>query len=454
MKEFRFGVRQLPPVPKAIFQVRKKDGQRFQVLQVDYWDKALPGFGMRVSNAGTRTWVVMYRYNARKRRMKLGNYPAVSLAAARDMAREVMRKSEKGDDPASERKVKRAPMTTVEQLAKLYIEEYAKQHKRSWLKDEQILNREVLPKIGRKRVKDLTRQDVRDVLQPIIDRGALIRANHTLEVVRRMLNWAIADKDLPMTNPAAGISKPGEVKDRNRYLRVDELKLFWGALKTELLGTAGVGAFKFLLLTAQREMEVLRMRWEDIDWNDMLWTVPADHAKNELEHVVPLSPLAIDQLTALAFFRSMERGEPMMADADRTKAARGMTGYVFPSPVKEGEHVRRVFIEKRIKKVREASGIEDITIHDLRRTVTTYFGKVKVPQEIKKKILNHAKRKKSDVTEIYDRFEYVQEKRDALLKWEKLLLRVVGEEFDTDGYAAALFRDDETNVIPLERARA
>jgi integrase len=427
MPEFRFGVRTLPPVPK--------EGQ------VDYWDKTLPGFGMRVSAGGTRAWVVMYRYNAKKRRMKLGAHPSTSLADAREDAREALRKAEKGADPATERRAQRAPMTTVDELAKQYVEQYAKKEKRSWKKDEQILNREVLPLIGRKRVADVSRQDVRDVLQPIVDRDAPIRANHTLEVVRKMFNWAISHKDMKLINAAAGIPKPGEAQHRRRYLRMEELKVFWGALTAEHLGREGEAAFKILLLTAQREMEVLRMRWEDIDWKDYLWTIPADHAKNELEHVVPLTPSVLRELEAMKSKRRAAAGNA----SDVTPS-----GYVFESPIKPGQHVRRVFVEKRIIKIREASGIEDITIHDLRRTVTTYFGKVKVPKEIKKKILNHAKRKKSDVTEIYDRFEYVSEKRDALLKWEKLLLAAVGEDFDTDAQAAALF-GEESNVVPVDR---
>jgi integrase len=430
MPAFKFGVRRLPPVPVA--------------GQIDYWDESLPSFGMRVSKGGTRTWVVMYRYNATKRRMKIGNYKTKSLADARD---EVIRKADKGADPASERKVQRARMDTVEDLALLYLERHAKKKKRSWKTDERILNREVLPRIGPKRVVDVTRQDIRDVLKPIIDRDALIRANHTLEVVRKMFNWAIAEMDLVITNPAAKIVKPGEVKSRGRFLSPDELRLFWRALTEERLGLEGEAAFKILLFTAQREMEVLRMRWEDIDEQDFLWTIPADHAKNELEHVVPLTPSVLVQLGQLRNKRDREAG----LEAGQPHPRR--TGYVFSSPKTPGEHVRRVFIEKRIIKVREATGIADITVHDLRRTATTYFGKVKVPQHIKKKILNHTKRKKSDVTEIYDRFEYIAEKRDALIKWEKFVAATVGEDFDTDGIYDALMADVD-NVVPIGRARA
>jgi integrase len=364
---------------------------------------------MRVSAGGARTWIVMYRYNGVKRRMKLGNYPPKNLADARDDARKALHKAGEGLDPAAERKKLTVKVETVEELATLYVEQYARRRKRSWKKDEQILMREVIPLIGRKRVVDVVRQDIRDVLQPIIDRQAPIRANHTLEIVRKMYNWAIDERDLAIANPAARIKKPGEIKHRRRYLKPDELRNFWRALDPALLGRRGVVSFKLLALTAQREMEVLRMRWGDIDWDEKTWTIPADHAKNELEHVVPLTPLAFSLLLAL------------YAEKDRDPV------YVFGSPVRPREHVRRVFVEKRINKVRKAAAIYDMTPHDLRRTVTTYFGKLNVPQSIKKKILNHARQKRADVTDIYDRYEYVSEKRDALLKWEELLLNIVND---------------------------
>jgi integrase len=403
--------------------------------QVDHWDKALPSFGMRVSSGGARTWVVMYRYNGIKRRMKLGRYPLKSLADARDEAREALRKAEKGLDPAAERKMLTARAETVQELADLYIEQYAKKRKRSWYKDDQILKREVLPVIGRKRIIDVTRQDVREILQQIMDREAPIRANHTLEVVRKMYNWAIETRDLSVTNPAALMTKPGKAHSRRRYLKGDEMKLLWASFTPQLLGRDGPAAFMLLALTAQREMEVLRMRWTDVDFEELVWTIPADHAKNELEHVIPITPFALGLLRQLR-----ERAGPKDV-------------YVFQSPVLEGDHVRRVFIEKRIKKLRNATGIKDVTPHDLRRTVTTYFGKLRVPQLIKKRVLNHAKMTPGDVTEIYDRYEYLEEKREALLGWERLLMTMVAEKADTEGMVEQV-ADESSNVIELEHVRA
>ncbi len=169
--------------------------------------------------------MAMYRYNGKKRRMKLGNHPRMALADARDEAKAVFGKAEKGQDPATEKRAQRKPGETVKDLSALYVEEYAKNKKRSWKKVEQILSREVIPLIGRKRIEDVSRQDVRDVLKPIVDRRAPIRANHTLEVIRKMFNWSRETRDFPLTNPAAGHPKPGESNSRSRYLRANEFSL-------------------------------------------------------------------------------------------------------------------------------------------------------------------------------------------------------------------------------------
>jgi integrase len=418
MPSFAFTARSKPPIPSK--------------GQIDYWDSSVPGFGQRVSSGGTRAWIVMYRYNAKKRRMKLGSPGIMSLAAARDAARVAVGKAESGLDPATEKRQRAAKADTVSDLAGAYIEQYAKPRKRSWKKDQQILAREVLPVLGRKRVADVSRRDIREVLQPIVDRRALVRANHTLEVVRKMFNWAIETRDLTIINPAARISKPATANSRRRYLSEPELKRFWLALDAANLGRGGSVAFKLMMLTAQREMEVVRMRWADVDWNGSIWTIPAGHAKNQLEHAVPLPPLSMSLLRDLRDH----------AGSDEI--------YVFPSPVLGGQHVRRVFIEKRVKKIRMNSGIEDVTPHDLRRTATTYFGQLKVPQLIKKKVLHHERQRRSDVTDIYDRYEYLDEKRDALTKWEQFLLGIVRRQHSGPEAAGLEGRNDsDPKITPI-----
>jgi integrase len=424
------GVKTLPP-PEAgqRFSRRRRqdgtdadaDGGHGQVMvQVDYFDpdRQPPGFGVRVSRNGTRTWIYLYRHNGVRRRLKLGIVGEIGLRAARDLARDAHEAVRQGKDPASTRKEVRARVDTVKDLAAAYIAEYAKLRKSSWKKDEQILNREVIPFIGRMRATEVTRADIRDqVLKRIIQRDAPVRANHTLEIVRKMYNWAIQEKDFTF-NPAALLPKPGGTRpSRTRYLLPAELPRFWAALDPQSLGKRdpdeiGSIAFKLLLLTAQRQMELLRARWAQVDLDNGLWTIPEHVAKNRKESIVPLTPYAA------SLFRRLRA----LTNEDHE--------FVFPSRVlaeRDGveDHMRRVFFEKRIIKIRKAASLEDFTTHDLRRTATTYWGKIQISRELKKRLLNHAV---ADVTAVYDRFEYMDEKREALSKWESLLFEMIGDK--------------------------
>src|SRR5215469_2329335 len=128
--------------------------------QLDYWDADNPGFGLRVSAGGRKAWVAMYRYGNVKRRLTLGTYPALSLAEAREKAGAANHAVQyDGADPAAAKKAERAAETFAE-LAADYIERYAKRQKRSWRKDQLILEKDALPRFGKRKAKDITRRDI------------------------------------------------------------------------------------------------------------------------------------------------------------------------------------------------------------------------------------------------------------------------------------------------------
>ena len=358
--------------------------------QKDYYDEDLAGFGMRVSPRGTRTWFVFYRYNGVNRRLKIGNYPLMGLATARDTARDALREAAKGADPAH---VKSEPKKTetVKELAAQYIEEHAKVRKRSWVHDQRVLDFDVIPTLGRRRVQDVTRAEIRDMLARIVVR-APIRANRTLEIVRKMFNWAIG-KEIVNDNPCDHLRPPAVEKKRARFLTEAEFPVFWNAV-TELGGAAEV-AFKLLMITGQREMEVGRIRREHINYKDATWLIPGDVAKNGMEHLVPLSPYALELVRGLDATRKPE------------------DEWLFQSPSRAAPVVRN-FYEKRIIALRKSTGIHDIRIHDLRRTAATNWAKLRVGRFMIKRLLNHTD---SDVTGTYDLYEYLDEKRAALVAW-------------------------------------
>jgi integrase len=369
--------------------------------QVDYWDTGLTGFGIRVSAGGRRTWTLMYRHGSRKRRLKLGTYPAMTLAVARDRAGAALRQVAEGEDPAGLKQAEKRAETFAE-LADDYLERYAKKRKRTWRLDDRALKKDVLPAIGSRKVKDVERADVRRLLQNIVARGATIQANRTHALVSKIFNWAISE-DVATVNPVRGIEKPGVEQQRDRILTDDEIRAVWLACDQE---TPSFGiAVKLRLLTAQRSGEVTRMRWQDIEgeW----WTIPAEHAKNGLAHRVPLSLQARVEIDA-------------MGNRSQT------VGWVFRSSRQDGPFVSNW---RSIGRIRRHSGV-DFVMHDLRRTAASRMtGDLGVNRLTVSKILNHVE---SGVTSVYDRHSYDAEKRQALDAWGRRLEQIISDESTAD----------------------
>src|SRR5262245_1634387 len=142
-------------------------------------------------------------------------------------------------------------------------------------------------------VHDITRRDVLDILDRVVDGGAPIAANRTFAAVRKFFNWCVA-RDILAVSPCAGVKPPSAERARDRVLSDDELRLVWAAAD-KLGGTFGP-LMKLLALTGQRRDEVARIRWEEVDIENRLWTLPAERTKNNKPHEVPLSNAALTVL--------------------------------------------------------------------------------------------------------------------------------------------------------------
>jgi Arm DNA-binding domain len=239
--------------------------------QMDYFDRSFPGFGVRVSQHGRKTFILMYR-NAERRftRLTLGTYGQydtdLTLAKAREKARAELRKATEGRDPATERKTARAQ--TFGALADFYLEKHAKRHKRSWRDDARMIRQE-LDVWAHKPAAGIRRADVRELLERIVQRGAPVLANRVLALVRKMLNFAI-DQEWIDANPAAKMPRPGGKElARSRVLTADELRAIWTYLEQppdsdlraldERCWTLTRAALRLRLLTAQRGKEIIEM---------------------------------------------------------------------------------------------------------------------------------------------------------------------------------------------------
>lgn len=369
--------------------------------RVEYWDSDLPGFGLRVSAQGARTWILMYRINGRQRRLSLGRLPALSLAAARTKAITALAEVAQGRDPASKNG---QGVQTVKTLAADYIERHAKPRKRSWKRDEAILGRDVLPHIGSRQIDAVQKADIIALLDRIVDRGAPIQANRVLAVVRKMFNWAV-NRGYLEYSPCYGVESPSLENERDRVLVDDEIQQLWKGLDKAKMSKGSRLVLKLQLVTAQRKGEVVGAPKNEFDLENKMWTIGAERSKNGLSHRVPLSKFAVDLV---------KEAMKLAGDGD----------WLFPSP-RGDQPMDGAAINHALKRNLETLKLENVVPHDLRRTVASRLGSMNIPRLVISKILNHVEK---GVTAVYDRHSYDDEKREALNAWAKRLQAIVSKK--------------------------
>ena len=390
-------------------------------------DRTLPGvFGIRITAQGTRSWVIMYRtLDAEKgkivqKRHKLGSYPALSLGEARTAARKSLLEITRGNDPAKSRQAARAALDGAISLAGAvdqFIEKYAKRKTRGWKETQRVFDKYVKPELGDYRLEAVTALHIRDLVEAMSETAPYM-ANRTLAYTRKFFNWAV-ERQMVSASPAAGIKAPGKEKSRDRVLSDDEIKAVWNAFVA--LGWPFGQAFQLLLITGQRRDEVAKMRWEDLDLEAGLWTLPREATKADRLHEVPLSSLAMDVLNGVR--RTSEKyvfstnGVSPICGFSQAKARADRAATIQSQNAEEKDNPTKKQIADTF--------VSDWRLHDLRRTVASNMAKRGIVPHVIEKVLNHSTGTISGVAAVYNRFGYAEEKRAALETWARALEAIV-----------------------------
>ncbi len=381
---------------------------------IRYFDGQPPGFGIRPYPSGKRVFILRYTSptSGKRRFIPLGAYGELTPQEAHDKAVEARRLiTRDGIDPLDKRKAERAALLSARDgryefrvTADSFLERYAKKEttERTWKETERILNKYVLPKWGRKDIRDIRLPDVVELLDGIEDKNGPVMANRTLAATRKLFNWAMVKRGLIETMPI-GPGMAFKEKPRKRWLKDREVKALWKACDK-----AGwpYGPFtQMLILTGQRRGEVAGMRWGHISKD--VWTIPAEDTKTDTEHGVPLSGPAQKILDAM----------PRLEGC----------GYVFGTG-RRGDKPLSGFTQGKTVLNEVFRAKQPWTFHDLRRTVRTHLSEIGTNNDVAERALNHARR---GVEGVYDQHAYMPEKRYALEAWADKITRLL------DGKTAA-----------------
>ncbi len=372
-----------------------------------YIDDDAPGLELRVSADRRKSWSIRYRpKGSERKRETYGRYPAVSLAEARQRAKDIGAAAAKGIDPPAaeqrereeQRKADNRPHTVCD-LVDEYVERYCKPNQRKWMLTARMFDSHVKPAIGSKPLAELLRADIVELLDDLQnDKGLRAQVNRVRSQILAALNWGI-ERDYLDTNPAAAIKKRKIEASRDRVLTDDELRAIWCA--ADALSDPSRSLVKAWILTGQRRDEVRCMTWSEIDASRAVWTLPAARNKGKREHEIPLAPTMVAVLDGLR-----RRGPPVFT----TDGAKPYAG------------------QKRLKTILDRElGVTGWTFHDFRRTASTGMAALRVPQDAIDRVLNHAK---GTLAGTYNRHDYLDQKRKALEAWAERVAFIVGEARD------------------------
>ena len=393
-------------MPRVKLTKSSIDALPIPTKDVVYWDVGCPGFGVKVTPKGRKVFLVLFRTagaGSRLRKYTIGPYGRVTLNQARIAAQKVFAAKLDGRDLAAEKKDSRRRMVAdrVDDLLEAFIAQHLSQN-RSAPEISRMLRREIGSAWGSRSIHEISKRDVIDVVSAIEQRGAPVAANKALKSIKTFFRWCVGRAVLDRS-PAEGVPLPIKEVTRDRVLNDDELARVIAAAR-QIGGPYG-GIVELLALTGQRREEVARSTWDEIDMGRRTWKLSSVRTKNAKAHEIYLSDQAVavlcrvDKTGTLIFSRS---GTVPFQDFSLAK-----------------------------RELDQLSGIVGWRLHDLRRTCVSGMARLGVAPHVADKVLNHQGGTISGVAAVYQRHDFLAERKKALEMWgahvQRAVARIIGK---------------------------
>jgi integrase len=355
-----------------------------------YWDAGLPGFGVKVTPKGRKVFLVLYRVagaGSRLRKYTIGPYGRVTLPMARAHAQKIFAARLDGRDPAEEKKQSRRRLVVdrIDDLVETFIREHVSQVGTA-RRLTNLLRRDVIAHWGTKSIHEIKKRDVIDLVSEVSQRNAHA-GYRLLKTLKTFFRWCVGRAVIEFS-PAEGVPTGWREVSRDRVLTDQELAAV--ILAARKMPWPYRGIVEFLALTGQRREEVAQLEPQELDETAKTWTIPAARTKNKRAHIIHLS-------------------EPAWA-----VVAGHINGkYVFATS--RGAHFQTFGKAKR--GLDKLCGVRGWRLHDLRRTIVSGMARLGVPPHVADKILNHQSGTISGVAAVYQRHDFLAERKDALDRW-------------------------------------
>lgn len=351
--------------------------------QTTFWDQTLSGFGVRVSQGGSKSFVVVYGPN--RTRKTIGRYPTVTLKQARDKAKELLAEFTLG--------LEKQRSITWKDARKRFLQDCERKNKPNTV----AYYRKRLDthfKFGQRNLSDLTKQDLLQRIRRITTSAS--ERHHAFVAARTLLNWAVRE-DLLHNNPLQGVRGFKPAKARERVLTDAELTEVWQEAQRHpyLYGPL----VQVLILTGLRRSEAVHLEWSFVDQAERTITIPAELTKNGRIHILPTGSL----------LESILEGLPRINQ------------YLFPSHHEQAT-VFNGWGKAKDRFDAQLDEVSSYTLHDLRRTFATTHAKLGTPIHVTEKLLNHVSGTISGVAAVYNRHTYLEEMRAAVNAYDQHLL--------------------------------
>ncbi len=364
------------------------------------------GLYVEVFQTGGIVWRYRYRLHGKYEKLTLGKYPALTLQNARRLRDDAAARVAMGESPAQQKqlaKVAGADSTTVADFAERFFREIQEKDRKDNKQPRRYLDKDILPFIGAKPMKDLTTEDVRSVIWRKKDQGHDAAAGMVRGVLKRLCDYAVTC-GLLQANPVLALPMRHihKAAARDRNLSPEEIRVFLHSAFASNIRRQFKAALHLILLTMVRKNELLGARWENVHLDAAEWHIPADDSKTGKPHIVYLSAQAIARFEELKM---------LACGSELVLPGRG-------SLTKPFAHNS---INDALKVALRGQAIPAFTIHDLRRTASTLLHENGYPSDVVEKALNHTI---GGVRGVYNRAEYAEQRRAMLQFWADYIDKV------------------------------